>query len=106
MNTLPALTAHRQRLVACATLQRVRLVHEWHGVQAAVRPAQWAVAAAGIAGVALALASRRTHAARDVPVRAGVWAARALSLWRLVRALRRLAMASAVAPATRADEPA
>jgi hypothetical protein len=64
------------------------------------------LAAAGIAGIALAIASRRSHAAGAVPVTAGVWAARALSLWRLVRALRRLAAVAAAAPATRADVPA
>jgi hypothetical protein len=94
MNTALALAQRRQLLAACAALQRVRLAHEWQGVRAAAQPGRWAAMAAGGAGVALAL-SLWTQRPRDaVPLRSGVWVARAFALWRIVRALRRVVAAA------------
>ena len=90
MNASQTLAARRHLLVACSTLQRVRLAHEWQLVRTAAQPARWAAAGLGSAGAFVArslLAHRSPGIARP---RAGVWAARAFALWRLVRALRRL----------------
>jgi hypothetical protein len=90
VNETHALAARRQLLVACATLQRVRLAHEWQGVRAAAQPGRWAATAIGGAGLALVLSMlvHRAHAA--APSRTSVWVARGFALWRLVRALRRV----------------
>jgi hypothetical protein len=90
VNEAHALAARRQRLVACATLQRVRLAHEWQGLRAAARPGRWAATAIGGAGIALTLSMLVDRAHAAAPSRTGVWAARGFALWRLVRALRRV----------------
>jgi hypothetical protein len=79
-------------LAANATLQRVRLVHDVNALRSACRPSRWA-------GVALAVAAwsaaswTHSHMRRE-PARqtstAPVWALRGLTLWRAVRALRRV----------------
>jgi hypothetical protein len=85
------LAARRQLLVATATLQRARLAHEAAGLRESLRPPSWAVPA--LAGVALGAvwlvrsAPRRNVAASTA---SPVWALRALTLWRALRALRRV----------------
>jgi hypothetical protein len=93
VNESHALAARRHLLVACSTLQRVRLAHEWQGLRAATHPGRWAATAIGGAGVALTLTVLASRAHPAAPSRAGVWAARAFALWRIVRALRRIAAA-------------
>lgn len=94
MNESHALAARRQLLVACATLQRVRLAHEWQGLRAAAHPGRWAATAIGSAGVALTLSVLLNRAHAAAPPRTGMWAARAFALWRVVRALRRVMAAA------------
>jgi hypothetical protein len=85
------LAARRQLLVATATLQRTRLAHEAADLREGLRPPSWAVPA--LAGVALGAvwlvrsARRRGVAASTA---SPVWALRALTFWRALRALRRV----------------
>jgi hypothetical protein len=91
------LAARRRLLAASATLQRVRLAHDMHALRQYLRPPPWAawVGVASLAtalGVALRLQARTPHQAPPRTT-ASVWALRGLTLWRAVRALRRLWLA-------------
>jgi hypothetical protein len=91
-----ALAARRRLLAANATLQRVRLAHEMHTLREACRPPPWSGVA--LAGAALAAAWWTRGRARREPrapqANASVWALRGLTLWRAVRALRRVWLAA------------
>ncbi len=86
------LAARRRLLAANATLQRVRMAHDLSALRSALRPPRWAGMA--LAGAALAaLGWRRAERSRREPSprsAASIWALRGLTLWRAVRALRRV----------------
>jgi hypothetical protein len=98
------LAARRRLLAANATLQRVRLAHDVHVVRQALQPSRWA-AWVGTASLAVTLGiGLRLHAraARQAPIQTPAslslptWALRGLTLWRALRALRRLWHADAL----------
>lgn len=98
MTAARELAARRRLLAANATLQRVRLAHDVQVVRQALQPSRWA-AWLGVTAVAAALGvALRTHARSwRAPLlqtaalpSLSVWALRGLTLWRAVRALRRL----------------
>lgn len=96
-----ALRERRRLLVASASLQRVRLALEWRDLRGAAQPPPWAaplLAGTLFATALVALvrprarpddaAPREPRAPRD-PAWA-LWGARALALWRVAAALRRV----------------
>jgi hypothetical protein len=94
--TADELAARRHLLAANATLQRVRLAREVHMLRAACRPPPWSGLA--LAGATLAAAwwarNQTTRRERGAPhARPSVWALRGLTLWRALRALRRVWLA-------------
>jgi hypothetical protein len=92
--TASELAARRRLLAANATLQRLRLVHDVQGLRAACRPPRWAgVALAGAALTAAWWARSGAHREPASQLTASAWALRGLTLWRAVRALRRVWLA-------------
>lgn len=98
--TARELAARRRLLAANATLQRLRLAHDANALRNACRPPRWAGGAlAGVALASVALAAAwwaRGSRARLAPApqtAASLWALRGLTLWRAVRALRRVWLA-------------
>jgi hypothetical protein len=93
--TARELAARRQLLAANATLQRVRLAHDVSALRSACRPPRWTGVV--LAGVALAAAgwARAGHTQREPALQtsASAWALRGVTLWRAVRALRRVWLA-------------
>jgi hypothetical protein len=88
------LAARRRLLVANATLQRVRLAHDVSMLRQSVRPPPWTGVALASAAVAAAWWARRhTHPPPALATTASAWALRGLTLWRAVRALRRVWLA-------------
>lgn len=93
--TARELAARRRLLAANATLQRVRLVHDVSVLRQSVRLPPWtgvALASAAVAAAWWARAERTRH--QPAPqTTASAWALRGLTLWRAVRALRRVWLA-------------
>jgi hypothetical protein len=93
--TARELAARRRLLAANATLQRVRLVHDLSALRNACVPPRWAGVV--LAGAALTAAwwarAGRTRREPALQTTASVWALRGLTLWRAVRALRRVWLA-------------
>lgn len=94
------LATRRRLLAANATLQRLRLVHDVDALRSACRPPRWAGVAVAGAALAAAAWARAQHLRRGPPAQtaAPVWALRALTLWRAVRALRRVWVANRPRP--------
>ena len=89
-----ALAARRRLLAANATLQRVRLVHDVSALRQTVRPPPWTGVALASAAVAAAWWARNHTRHEPAPrTTASAWALRGLTLWRAVRALRRVWLA-------------
>jgi hypothetical protein len=92
--TARELAARRRLLAANATLQRVRLVHDVSVLRQTVRPPPWTgVALASAAGAAAWWARNHTRHQPAPQTTASAWALRGLTLWRAVRALRRVWLA-------------
>jgi hypothetical protein len=94
--TAGELAARRRLLAAHGTLQRVRLVHDVHTLREACRPPPWSgVALPGAALAAASWARGQTTGRQRSALQAGasVCALRGLTLWRALRALRRVWLA-------------
>ncbi len=93
--TADELATQRRLLAANATLQRVRLAHDVDGLRSACRPPHWTGLALAGAALAAAVWMRAQHLRHTPPAEttAPVWALRGLTLWRAVRALRRVWLA-------------
>jgi hypothetical protein len=93
--TARELAARRRLLAANATLQRVRLAHDVSALRSACRPPRWTGVV--LAGAALTAAwwarAQRTRHEPALQTTASAWALRGLTLWRAVRALRRVWLA-------------